>query len=118
MYQIKKREFYPVPGDKDFKVTILPLTNERFMDIQIESSKTEPSGGPQAGKDSSASDYKSYVKRVFDSAIVKIDGCYEENGSPVVDGEGLCRALLARDVASIMKEILKDVQLEEREIKN
>lgn len=118
MYKIERTDFYPIEGDKDFKVILKPMSFDDYSIIQIEVLKTSPSGGPSDGEDlKKMMGLQMFVAKLFESCVVKVEGC-SYAGNPVGTWKELLSIASKKVVDAIVSEIMKGINPEEAEIKN
>lgn len=116
MLKIESKDFYPIEGDKDFKVVLKVPSFSEYQDIEIEAGRHLPSGGP-VNKSSDALYLKTRVQKLFEFAVVSVHGC-ELNGKAISNHEDLFKHAPQKIILSILDEINKLAVPSEAEIKN
>lgn len=115
MLKIESKDFYPLEGDKDFKITLKVPSFSEYQDVEIEANKYLPSGGPNPKSDPAY--LKSKVEKLFEFAVESVHG-FEVKGKPVIDWKGLFEHAPQKIVLAIMEEINRLAHPTEAEIKN
>lgn len=116
MLVIKTEEFFPIADDKDFKVTLKPLSFLGFKQVQIAMNSNVPSGGPDKA-DPTPQGEIDFVQKLFEKAVLKIDGFVYE-GQMVLDQKIFLDLAPTAIVIKIWKKVLEISTPSDAEVKN